>query len=197
MRRTNASRPLRALAGASLAGFLLFAACGGEAGTAGGDPADTTQAPVAPADTAASAPAGPAEAADVVALLRGDPRFTTFVAALDSAGLAEPLRDAGPYTVFAPTDDAFAALPAGTLDDLLRPGNRDRLRDVLLFHVVQGAHPRAALRDTTLMAQQAGLLAVRTDGAVAVNGHPVVEADLEAGNGYVHALGAVLLPDGP
>src|SRR5690606_42040142 len=178
MRRTNASRPLRALAGASLAGFLLFAACGGEAGTAGGDPADTTQAPVAPADTAASAPAGPAEAADVVALLRGDPRFTTFVAALDSAGLAEPLRDAGPYTVFAPTDDAFAALPAGTLDDLLRPGNRDRLRDVLLFHVVQVAHPRAALRDTSLSAQMARLTALRPAHPCPYTLHTAVESDM-------------------
>ena len=175
---------------------------------------DGTEAPEAPADTTLAGPAGTADAAvgstaadslpaatpaarqpaDVVALLRAEPRYSTFVAALDAAGLSGPLRDTGPFTVFAPTDDAFAALPAGTLPELLRPENVDRLRDVLLFHVVQGVYVSATLRDTTLMAQQAGTLRTRVAGGFTVNDAAVVAADRTAGNGVVHAIDAVLVP---
>lgn len=122
--------------------------------------------------------------------------LSTLVAAVTAADLAETLSGPGPFTVFAPTNDAFAALPEGTVDTLLEPANRDQLTSVLTFHVVAGKALAADLTDgQTLTTVQGQTLTVKIDGdTVTVNGVPVVQADVEASNGVVHVIGGVLLP---
>ena len=122
--------------------------------------------------------------------------LSTLVAAVTAADLGETLSGAGPFTVFAPTNDAFGALPAGTVDTLLEPANREKLTSVLTFHVVAGKLLAADLSDgQTLTTVQGQTLTVKIDGAtVTVNGVPVVQADVEASNGVVHVIGGVLLP---
>ncbi len=122
--------------------------------------------------------------------------LSTLVAAVTAADLGETLSGDGPFTVFAPTNDAFGALPAGTVDTLLEPANREQLTSVLTFHVVAGKLLAADLSDgQTLTTVQGQTLTVKVDGAtVTVNGVPVVQADVEASNGVVHVIGGVLLP---
>ena len=122
--------------------------------------------------------------------------LSTLVAAVTAADLVETLSGDGPFTVFAPTNDAFGALPAGTVDTLLEPANREKLTSVLTFHVVSGKLLAADLSDgQTLTTVQGQTLTVKIDGAtVTVNGVPVVQADVEASNGVVHVIGGVLLP---
>ena len=122
--------------------------------------------------------------------------LSTLVAAVTAADLGETLSGDGPFTVFAPTNDAFGALPAGTVDTLLEPANREKLTSVLTFHVVAGKLLAADLSDgQTLTTVQGQTLTVKVDGAtVTVNGVPVVQADVEASNGVVHVIGGVLLP---
>ena len=122
--------------------------------------------------------------------------LSTLVAAVTAADLGETLSGTGPFTVFAPTNDAFGALPAGTVDTLLEPANREKLTSVLTFHVVAGKLLAADLSDgQTLTTVQGQTLTVNVDGAtVTVNGVPVVQADVEASNGVVHVISGVLLP---
>ena len=122
--------------------------------------------------------------------------LSTLVAAVTAADLGETLSGDGPFTVFAPTNDAFGALPAGTVDTLLEPANREKLTSVLTFHVVAGKLLAADLSDgQTLTTVQGQTLTVNVDGAtVTVNGVPVVQADVEASNGVVHVISGVLLP---
>ena len=122
--------------------------------------------------------------------------LSTLVAAVTAADLVETLSGDGPFTVFAPTNDAFSALPAGTVDTLLEPANREQLTSVLTFHVVAGKLLAADLSDgQTLTTVQGQTLTVKIDGAtVTVNDVPVVKADVEASNGVVHVISGVLLP---
>lgn len=119
--------------------------------------------------------------------------FATLLTALDAAGLTETLNGAGPYTVFAPTDAAFAALPAGALEGLL--ADPDALRNVLLHHVVTG---RAAAADvaglSSVTTLQGGTLAISTVDGVQVGNAQVVAADVDAANGVIHVIDTVLLP---
>ena len=137
---------------------------------------------------------------DIVETAVADGRFTTLVAALQAAGLVETLQGDGPFTVFAPTDDAFAALPAGTLDSLLLPENKQQLVDILLYHVVPGSVLAAdvvgldgQLVDTALAGKQ---LAVKVDmGSVYLNDTvKVIITDIVTRNGVIHVIDAVLLP---
>lgn len=122
--------------------------------------------------------------------------LSTLVAAVQAAELAGVLSGEGPFTVFAPTNDAFAALPAGTVETLLEPANREQLAAILTYHVVAGQLMAADLADgQTLTTVQGQTLTVKVDGAtVTVNGVPVVQADVAASNGVVHVIGGVLLP---
>ena len=112
------------------------------------------------------------------------------------AGLAETLKGAGPFTVFAPTNAAFAALPAGTVDGLLKPESKDALTKILTYHVVAGAVKAADLKDgqkvKTLQGQE--LTVSIKDGKVMINGANVTAADLTGTNGMVHVIDAVLMP---
>lgn len=122
--------------------------------------------------------------------------FNTLAAALGAADLVTALQGEGPFTVFAPTDAAFAALPAGTVESLLRPENKDQLIAILTYHVVAGELPASAVASSqgadTLNGER---LAFRTqDGSVMVGGATVVQADVEASNGVIHVIDTVLIP---
>ncbi len=122
--------------------------------------------------------------------------FTTLVAALKAAGLVDALRGAGPFTVFAPTDDAFAALPAGALDGLLK--NAPALKSVLTYHVVPGRVLSTDLKEGTVKVktlQGSEITVVKgKDGSVTVNGAKVTAADVIAGNGLIHVIDGVITP---
>ena len=122
--------------------------------------------------------------------------FTTLVAAVAAAGLVETLKGTGPFTVFAPTDDAFAKLPEGTVENLLKPENKDTLVSILTYHVVPGKVMSAdivgkALHVTTV---QGADVAVDATHGVTVGGATVVTADIEATNGVIHVIDAVIMP---
>ena len=121
--------------------------------------------------------------------------FKTLVAAVQAAGLVDTLKGEGPFTVFAPTDDAFAALPEGTVENLLKPENKDQLTAVLTYHVVPGKVLSGDLSNN-MMAKtvQGGDVTIMTEGGVTVDGANVVTADIEASNGVIHVIDAVILP---
>ncbi len=123
-------------------------------------------------------------------------QYTTLTRALAAAGLSATLRGDGPYTVFAPTDQAFAALPDGVLEDLLRPENRDQLRAVLSRHVVAGQVLAADVAKMNHAASLQGvMLPVQTaGGSVHVGDATVIQPDMMASNGVIHGIDAVLLP---
>jgi uncharacterized surface protein with fasciclin (FAS1) repeats len=135
---------------------------------------------------------------DIVETATEAGQFTTLVAALSAANLVDTLKGPGPFTVFAPTDAAFAALPAGTLDTLLRPENRDQLVSILTYHVVPGTVPSDQLLDQRrdLLTVQGQFLHVdgEEDNIVRVNMATVTQADIIAANGVIHVIDKVLLP---
>ena len=124
--------------------------------------------------------------------------FTTLVAAVQAAGLVETLKGAGPFTVFAPSDDAFAALPAGTVDELVKPENKEKLTAILLLHVLPGAIKSTDVAGKQMDATTAGGNNVHVDGTdgVTVDGAKVVTADIACSNGIIHVIDAVILPKG-
>lgn len=123
--------------------------------------------------------------------------FQTLTAALSAAGLVDALRGDGPFTVFAPTDEAFAKLPAGTVDSLLDPENRDQLEKILTYHVVSGKLDAAAVSKSHGADTLAGeRLEFRVaDGAVMVGSATVVKADIGTKNGVIHVIDTVLIPN--
>jgi len=121
--------------------------------------------------------------------------FTTLAAALEAAGLVETLKGEGPFTVFAPTDEAFAALPEGTVESLLEPENRDQLTAILTYHVVPGSVMSGDLSDGMEAETVNGApVTISTDDGVMVNDATVTAADIEASNGVIHVIDSVLLP---
>ena len=122
--------------------------------------------------------------------------FTTLVAAVTAAGLVETLKGAGPFTLFAPSDDAFAALPAGTVEELVKPENKAKLTAILLLHVVPGKVMAADVAGQVMDPATAGGATVHVDGTngVTVDGAKVVTADIECTNGVIHVIDGVLLP---
>jgi uncharacterized surface protein with fasciclin (FAS1) repeats len=137
---------------------------------------------------------------NVVALAKEAGRFSTLVAAVETAGLAETLSGKGPFTVFAPTDAAFAKLGKDTLSSLLRPENKAKLTSILTYHVVSGSLPAgkvvASEELTSLQGQALRVVAGGKDGKVEVGGAQVVQTDLMASNGVIHVIDRVLLPAG-
>jgi uncharacterized surface protein with fasciclin (FAS1) repeats len=132
----------------------------------------------------------------IAEIASNDSRFSTLVTALDSAGLVQTMQEDGPFTVFAPTNAAFNALPDGTVEDLLQPENRERLTAILTYHVVEGANMASDVQGmssaTTLEGSDVSIST--SDGSVQVGGATVVQADVEASNGVIHAIDAVLMP---
>jgi len=142
-------------------------------------------------------PAAEEEAKTIVDIAVADGRFTTLVAALGAAGLVETLSGEGPFTVFAPTDEAFAKLPAGTVENLLKPENLEQLKNILLYHVVSGkvmAADVVGLTSAPTVLGQDVTITVK-DGNVYLNDTiQVIITDIEASNGVIHVIDAVLLP---
>ena len=123
-------------------------------------------------------------------------QFNTLAAALTAAGLVETLKGEGPFTVFAPTDAAFAALPAGTVDALLKPENKDKLTAVLTYHVVPGKVMAAdVVKVTDAKTVNGATIAIKAEGdRVMINDAKVTNADVEASNGVIHVIDKVILP---
>lgn len=124
--------------------------------------------------------------------------FQTLVAAVTAADLGATLKGEGPFTVFAPTDEAFAKLPAGTVEDLVKPENKDKLTAVLTYHVMSGKVMAADVAGEKLEPATVNGATLNVDGSdgVTVNGANVVTADIECTNGVIHVIDAVLLPEG-
>lgn len=141
-------------------------------------------------DYEAKAPAG-----DIVAVAQGAGSFDTLVKAIQAAGLVETLQGPGPFTVFAPTDAAFARIPAADLEALL--ADREKLRAVLTYHVVPGKVTAAQVKDLSrAKTVQGGEVRIDASDGVRVDGARVVQADVPASNGVIHVIDAVILPQG-
>jgi len=180
---------MRKTIGIAVAAAALLVACGSD---------DNDAAPEAPTTEAPMTTDAPAEEAqDIVAIASGNEDFSTLVAAVSAAGLVETLQGEGPFTVFAPNNDAFAALPEGLVDKLLLPENKDVLVQILTYHVVSGAVMAADVTAGDVPSVEGSNIAVTTnDGGVQVNGAAVIAADIVASNGVIHVIDAVILPPG-
>ena len=137
-----------------------------------------------------------ADRKDIVDTAVGAGSFKTLVAAVQAAGLVETLKGAGPFTVFAPTDEAFAKLPAGTVESLLKPENKEKLVAVLTYHVVPGKVMAAdVVKLTEAPTVQGSKAKVKfADGTVMIDNAKVVKTDIETSNGVIHVIDAVILP---
>ena len=133
----------------------------------------------------------------VVDIAVGSPDHTTLVTAVTAAGLVETLSGTGPFTIFAPTNAAFEALPAGTVESLLKPESKDQLTSILTYHVVAGNVLATDLSDGQKVATLNGqeLTVSIKDGVVMINGAKVTAADLKGSNGVIHVVDAVILPN--
>jgi len=139
-----------------------------------------------------------AETRDVVETAVAAGSFKTLAKALDAAGLVTTLKGSGPFTVFAPTDEAFAKLPAGTLETLLKPENQEKLRRILTYHVVSGkvmASDVVKLQSAKAVSGDTIMVKVR-NGMVHVDNATVTKADVTASNGVIHVIDSVILPKG-
>jgi uncharacterized surface protein with fasciclin (FAS1) repeats len=134
---------------------------------------------------------------DIVQTATAAGSFTTLAKALQAAGLVETLKGAGPFTVFAPTDEAFAKLPAGTVENLLKPENRDQLRALLTYHVVAGKVTAAQVTKLTSAktVQGSDVTIAASGGKVKIDGANVVKADVMASNGVIHVIDTVIMPN--
>ncbi|MCR9114557.1 MAG: fasciclin domain-containing protein [Rhodobacteraceae bacterium] len=158
---------------------------------------------IAAAATTAVLLATGAKAANIVEIAAGDERFSTLVAAVQAAGLAETLSGPGPFTVYAPLNDAFAALPEGTVETLLKPENKDQLTNVLLYHVddrklTAGMIPGGSNYFKPVLTSERLCITKNSDGVMIADGTGemanVVIADIKADNGVIHVVDKVLLP---
>ena len=150
----------------------------------------------APASTRAEVN-DPLKQADIVDTAIGAGQFKTLAAALEAAGLIDTLRGPGPFTVFAPTDEAFAKLPAGTVESFLRPENKDKLKSILLYHVMSGNVPASKvlkLNGRSVKTLQGSSIKVHTRNGVRVGNASVVQTDVMASNGVIHVIDTVLIP---
>ena len=161
----------------AIAAALTLSACGGNSDKA----AEVTEE---------------ASVGTIVDVAVGAGNFSTLVAAVTAADLVETLSGTGPFTVFAPTDDAFAALPAGVLDALLLPENKTVLAQILTYHVVSGMVMAADVKDGDVATVEGQNVKLSTMSGVTVNGAKVIAADVMASNGVIHAIDAVILPPG-
>ena len=139
---------------------------------------------------------GASPAKDIVDTAVGAGSFNTLVAAVKAAGLVDTLKGKGPFTVFAPTDDAFKKLPPNTLDDLLKPENKEKLKGILTYHVVSGkvmAKDVVKINSAKTVNGQSLTIAVK-DKDVMVNNAKVTKTDIECSNGIIHVIDTVILP---
>ncbi len=132
---------------------------------------------------------------DIVAVASSAGSFKTLVAAVKAAGLVETLQGKGPFTVFAPTDEAFAKLPAGTVEDLLKPENKEKLVAILTYHVVPGKVMAADVKTMKAKTVNGKELSIKVEGGkVTVDNATVIKTDVAAQNGVIHVIDTVVLP---
>ena len=146
--------------------------------------------------SAGKAASSSAAGKDLVGVAGSADNFKTLVAAIKAAGLVETLQGKGPFTVFAPTDEAFAKLPAGTVENLLKPENHDQLVAILTYHVLAGKVMAADVKTMeakTVQGQNVAII-VADGGGVTVNGAKVLKTDVPADNGVIHVIDTVILP---
>lgn len=180
----------------TVSSMLLFAACGSsektEEKTASMNPQETTSEQA----TGQSGVADDVSAKNIVQTAIGSKDHTTLVAAVQAAELVDALSNAGPFTVFAPTNAAFDKLPAGTVDGLLKPDKKEDLQDILQYHVSIGVFQANALQDGQSIGQANGgnIKITKKDGKIVVNGTANVVASIPTSNGVIHVIDAVLLP---
>lgn len=190
----NSTNKMMLLLIAAVTSSLAFA----NPAAAGGDCTSKAGAQAIQTAVTGEAAATPAEARrpDIVQTAIGAGSFKTLVAAVEAAGLVETLQGPGPFTVFAPTDEAFAKLPPGTVADLLKPENKAKLVAVLTYHVVPGkVMSTDVVKVNSATTVQGGNLAVKVDkGRVMIDNAEVVQADVLAANGVIHVIDTVMLP---
>jgi uncharacterized surface protein with fasciclin (FAS1) repeats len=171
----------KALAALAATSVMFLAACGSD---------DTTSETTAPAEATM-----PAETGTVVDVAVANEDFSTLVAAVTAAGLAETLSGPGPFTIFAPTNAAFEALPEGLVEKLLLPENKDTLVKILTYHVVGDEVLAADVAAGDVTTVEGSTFAVTTDDGVKINGSSTVTAtDVMGSNGVIHVIDAVLVP---
>jgi uncharacterized surface protein with fasciclin (FAS1) repeats len=143
------------------------------------------------------APLAQAADKDIVDTAVAAGQFNTLAAALKAAGLVETLKGPGPFTVFAPTDEAFAKLPAGTVDELLKPENKAKLTQILTYHVVPGnvTSDQVVKLNSAKTVEGSPVTIKSQDGKVYVDGAQVVKADIKASNGVIHVIDSVIMPE--
>lgn len=187
------SRVLLALAVVAL-GSLVAAACSSDDDTSTADTTTTTKA--SSGTTAGSATADQT----IVEIAAGNPDFSTLVSAVQAAGLAETLSGDGPYTVFAPTNEAFAKVPAATLQSLLEPANKETLQKILTYHVVAGEILAADVQPGPVTTVEGSTFTVEVEGSDVIlvdgqgNRSKVTATDIQGSNGVIHVIDGVLLP---
>jgi uncharacterized surface protein with fasciclin (FAS1) repeats len=193
--------PKKTIVATALGAILIpiVAACGGQpAAEAPTQPApEATTAPVSPATgvQGSPAPGTQANASNVADLIENNPSLRTLSSVIDEADLDNTLEQGGPYTVFAPSDQAFAALPAETRERLLRDENRPLLRQILTYHVVPSSLTANQLQSGQVQTQAGSSVNVQIDGQqVRVNEAQVIQSDLQAANGVVHIVDRIILP---
>ena len=164
------------------ASVLLLSACGSDGSTS-----DTT---VAAADETEMV----TDVGTIVEVAQGNPDFSTLVAAITAAGLGDALSGEGPFTVFAPTNAAFEALPAGLLEKLLLPENKEVLTKILTYHVVAAKVMAADVAAGDVTTLEGSAFAITTESGVKVNASNVTATDVAASNGVIHVIDAVLVP---
>jgi uncharacterized surface protein with fasciclin (FAS1) repeats len=185
------SRTRLALIGSIAAIAMFAAACSSDSSTTSAASAGTESMSSATPDTSSMT---------ITDIAAANPDFSTLVAAIDAGGLTETLSGEGPYTVFAPTNAAFEALPAGTLDSLIKPANKDQLAEILTYHVVAGEVMAADVTPGNVTTVNGADLTVSEDmGTVSItdgqgNTAQVTATDIVASNGVIHVIDAVLLP---
>ena len=156
----------------------------------------TSGTPTTP-KTPSSTPASAATGKTIVSIASSNKKLKTLTAAIKAAGLEETLSGEGPFTVFAPTDEAFAALPPGTLDALLKPENKEKLAQLLTYHVVSGKVESTTLKSGDVPSLLGRPITVTVKGKkVMVNEATVTKADVPASNGVIHLIDKVILPPG-
>lgn len=169
---------------------LTLAAC-----SSSEEPASTaTSSPAAAAESPSPEATASAEAGTIVDIATTNPDFSTLAAAVQAAGLVETLNGDGPFTVFAPTNAAFEALPAGLVDKLLLPENKETLTKILTYHVLPAEVMAADVTAGDVATVEGSTIAITTDGGVKVNDATVTATDVDASNGVIHVIDAVLVP---
>lgn len=196
MRTTKARITFIGLAAATA---MTLAACGSDSGESASSPSAAMSSESAmsasPSASASDSMSTTASTNDIVGVASANPSTTTLVTALEAAGLVTALQAPGPFTVFAPTNDAFAKLPAGVLDKLVQPQNKEALTKILTYHVVNGEVMAADVTDGPVPTLEGQSITLSTANGVTINDTAkVTTADVDASNGVIHLIDTVLLP---